>query len=100
MTPELAKKWADALRSGRYKQGQRYLCDEDEDTYCCLGVLYEVVNGRKPDTRLSVLSDEVYDLELSYGLSYADEVAFVQMNDDDEQSFKEIADYIERRWCQ
>lgn len=35
------KKWVAALRSGRYKQGTGYLRD-NEDLYCCLGVLCEV----------------------------------------------------------
>lgn len=35
--PVSAKKWANALRSGKYSQGSGCLCDEDD--YCCLGVL-------------------------------------------------------------
>lgn len=37
----ILNEWVAALRSGKYKQGQRYLrsCN---DTYCCLGVLLDI----------------------------------------------------------
>jgi hypothetical protein len=37
----ILNEWVAALRSGKYKQGRRYLrsCN---DTYCCLGVLCEI----------------------------------------------------------
>lgn len=37
----ILNEWVAALRSGQYKQGQRYLrsCN---DTYCCLGVLLDI----------------------------------------------------------
>ena len=43
MTPELKQKWLDALRNGKYKQGESYLRNRD-NKYCCLGVLCEVAN--------------------------------------------------------
>ena|SRR3990167_4598159 len=36
MTPEFKKKWIDALRSGKYKQGTDFLCTKNG--YCCLGI--------------------------------------------------------------
>lgn len=36
-TEEIAAQWVEALRSGTYKQGQRYL--HVGDSFCCLGVL-------------------------------------------------------------
>lgn len=42
MDPELKQKWVDALRSGKYKQGNGWLRDE-KDRYCCLGVLADVM---------------------------------------------------------
>jgi len=36
-----ADRWVKALLSGKYKQGQERLKDED-DCYCCLGVLGEI----------------------------------------------------------
>lgn len=37
----ILNEWVTALRSGKYKQGQRYLrsCN---DAYCCLGVLLDI----------------------------------------------------------
>lgn len=41
MNPEVKKLWVEALRSPKYKQGQRSLRTTDEE-YCCLGVLCDV----------------------------------------------------------
>lgn len=38
MKKHIAKKWAEALRSGKYKQGMNRLRDE-KNNFCCLGVL-------------------------------------------------------------
>ena len=40
MNPEIRAKWAAALRSGEFPQGDGYL--HYEDTFCCLGVLCEL----------------------------------------------------------
>lgn len=46
-------RWAAALVSGRYKQGEKVLRHVTTDTYCCLGVACEVY-GRcsKRDTQI------------------------------------------------
>ena len=44
-TKKQAQKWADALRSGKYKQGRCQL--QSEDGYCCLGVACDVFIKRK-----------------------------------------------------
>lgn len=41
---EFATKWIEELRSGNYMQGNGTL--RREDTYCCLGVLCDVVDPR------------------------------------------------------
>lgn len=38
---DVVNQWADALESGRYRQGRSYLRDEN-DCFCCLGVLCEL----------------------------------------------------------
>lgn len=43
MDAELKAKWVTALRSGEYRQG-RYNLRTASDTYCCLGVLCDVIN--------------------------------------------------------
>lgn len=46
MNPEIKAKWLDALRSGDYTQGQRYLAVKNKQTgefdFCCLGVLCDL----------------------------------------------------------
>src|SRR4051812_8813302 len=45
MLSEVAKKWVDALRSGKFKQGRSSLTQKHPDgtlTHCCLGVLCEL----------------------------------------------------------
>lgn len=48
---ELHKKWIEALRSGKYKQGTGQYCTKsrfgDEHRYCCLGVLAEIAGVEK-----------------------------------------------------
>lgn len=42
----IGKKWVKALRSGKYKQGNGSLVEEDKygnKKYCCLGVLGEIL---------------------------------------------------------
>lgn len=40
MNAELKARWIKNLRNGRYQQGSRYLCKNEQ--YCCLGVLAEI----------------------------------------------------------
>lgn len=47
MNSEIKTKWLAALRGGKYKQGQQVLHNTDDNTYCCLGVLCEVMGLRK-----------------------------------------------------
>ena len=44
MNSEVKKLWLEALRSGKYKQGQNYL--KVQDKFCCLGVLCDLYPGR------------------------------------------------------
>jgi hypothetical protein len=47
VTPEVVKenrrRWVEALRSGRYRQGHSVLRGGD-DTYCCLGVACDIID--------------------------------------------------------
>jgi hypothetical protein len=42
MPKELKQKWVDALRSGKYEQGEGQLYDRDNKCYCVMGVLGRV----------------------------------------------------------
>jgi hypothetical protein len=50
MTPELRTRWADALVSGQYTQGQKVLRDAD-NCYCCLGVLTDLYLQDHPEAK-------------------------------------------------
>lgn len=47
MTKKLGKKWLEALRSGKYKQGVGALRREtlEGEKFCCLGVLCDIVDS-------------------------------------------------------
>jgi hypothetical protein len=49
----IAIKWAKALRSNKYKQGQNLLASEGE--YCCLGVLCELYNKEQKKNKKKCL---------------------------------------------
>lgn len=41
MIGQLQRQWLDALKSGEYQQGTKFLCKDGK--YCCLGVACEVL---------------------------------------------------------
>ena len=63
MNKAIARRWVRALRSGKYKQGRRYLKQKDDNgklRYCCLGVLcelYQAERARKKKRKLVVDAD-------------------------------------------
>lgn len=86
MNGELKAKWLEALRSGRYKQGQGRLRDESNQ-FCCLGVLCDVgVPGQW---------DYSFFCGLDFGISRGYSDMIIMMNDTYRLSFKEMADWIE-----
>jgi hypothetical protein len=99
MIPSLKMKWLEALRSGKYKQATGVL--RREDTYCCLGVLADVVDSTKWKERYEdsgtcyawdktepayKLPDDILDQEVQAQL--------IEMNDDGED-FNRIAEKVE-----
>jgi hypothetical protein len=88
MDPVRKAEWCEALRSGRYKQGQKYLCNAANE-FCCLGVLADITPGRQWDHRgeysARVLFEEsckLYDLLLpAEVLSNPAQVELSNMND-------------------
>lgn len=106
MKRELKAQWLEALRSGKYEQGQ-FMLRSGDDKYCCLGVLcdisgqgqwkeegygarYSYWKGEESDQ--NVLPQFVSDFT---NLSDAEEEMLIDKNDGDGLSFKEIADWIE-----
>lgn len=92
-----------ALRSGEYEQGRSKLCDNGKQ-WCCLGVLcnlpgvpgewvgdgYRVGNG---PIRSGTLPGGVRE---HVGLSNLREELLIDLNDNKQAGFPEIADWIEK----
>lgn len=94
--------WLAALRSGNFKQGRN--CLRQNGRHCCLGVLCETIkNDKFTWDRDSFGNDQVSDdCELIeeiadlVGLQPEEEEFLIMLNDDNEYSFEQIADYIEK----
>ena len=62
MKKDVAKKWVKALRSGKYKQGECYLKqlnDNGQAKHCCLGVLCELYNESMRQNHKKTLSTKI-----------------------------------------
>jgi hypothetical protein len=120
MNKDVAMKWVQALRSGKYQQGKARLRD-GLGQYCCLGVLAEIqgfFDKGLCDPAAPALSSKARDLVgLSYGLGdlghFADkperiawpdsiqntaartQPSLAHLNDYGGCSFEQIADFIE-----
>jgi hypothetical protein len=109
LDPELKAKWLDALRSGKYKQGQAVL-RTSEECFCCLGVLGDIAAPTLWATTITSENEahiscyafaSLHDNEMlreewlaDHGLTIDQAVNLASMNDCG-KSFAEIADFIE-----
>lgn len=102
LKPEIKKKWTDALRSGEYEQGTGALKTHGEK-YCCLGVLCDVLDsdrwgtdGTWSNSWSALPSHEWLNLFAS-GDDYSDiQNDLMNMNDNGEFTFSDIADWIDK----
>lgn len=103
LRPSVRKRWAEALRSGEYKQGTLQL--KSSEGYCCLGVLCEIsglnYSGSFASPPLGVqtwaglVPDGVEPMPLKISQMKAGGRPLYQLNDDDYLTFDQIADIIE-----
>ena len=106
MKNDVIKSWIEELRSGKYKQGKKYLNVNNEE-FCCLGVLCEVLKKKIPlDINkisyqdLTLIAYNQHSSTLPHSISRQFDIYSVMqgtltfMNDRGD-SFSEIADYIE-----
>lgn len=105
MNVNFKKRWLDALRSGKYKQGREFLCVDNQ--YCCLGVLCDVIDNtkwKKCEDGINEYYMGSYgyrddclesDMLIFTGLSFNDQSILTTKNDSGE-SFEQIADWIEK----
>lgn len=106
MKSQLRNEWCDALRSGKYKQCKHVLTNGK--AYCCLGVLAKVAgltelpdNGNDSPrfkTNKGLLLYDAFTEEYlqQLGLREIQQSDLIDLNDNDNKNFSEIADYIER----
>ena len=110
MIAEMAKRWTDALRSGKYEQGKYWL--RKGDRFCCLGVLCDVVGVEWSPPRDEEegyvangtdrigLPDVVKDaagMRDSIG-RYSPSESMTWLNDFLGWDFEQIADFIHTNW--
>jgi hypothetical protein len=110
MNRDVAKLWVKALRSGDYEQGQGALrrLTEDGPQDCCLGVLCDLAisNGIELETRKSSYDNKIVFGSSSVGvppievmdwagLEYGQAEQYADLNDVQDYTFEQIADYIE-----
>jgi len=101
--------WVKALRSGEYKQGRKKLYNEKTDSYCCLGVCYDVlcdgdwvrveeghwgVPGYEDGINCGSLDGYTFRPR---GLSLDSITGLIMLNDIACKTFGQIADYIEEK---
>jgi hypothetical protein len=87
MDAQLKAKWVEALRSGEFSQCQKEIgCDSH---LCCIGVA-GVVAGFSQNANWGT-----YDVAERLGLTADQREALIELNDWQNKSFPEIADYIE-----
>lgn len=112
MKKRFKTKWLKALRSGEYKQGKGQLVREDNggDRFCCLGVLVDVDQGFEEKERMAwdgtSLGSELRadgsftaltgNLLERYGIKRHEQGHLIKMNDDRNNRFTTIANWIEK----
>lgn len=109
MDIEIRDKWISALRSGEYKQGHGYLREVKNNSFCCLGVLCDIID---PDNWSKGHQTYTFNKKSNGGNQYCgvllppsvremtglpetEEDTLIVMNDDQLLSFNQIADWIE-----
>lgn len=110
MNPEIKAKWVADLRSGKFAQGRRILCQfgvkDEQPKFCCLGVLATQVGGKTPTVRddsfTMFSSGGEYPLhhwqtvlEQQTHISLEAVSKCIRMNDEQGKTFSEIADWVE-----
>lgn len=99
MDSAIKAKWVAALRSGKYQQGQNYLRHDGE--YCCLGVLCDLIDPAAWKQTGEGKSEwhgarSLFPLEAAARIGIGRHIHLLTMNDEENKSFAEIADWIEQ----
>ena len=97
MKTAIAKRWVEALRSGKYKQGKEYL--KRGNKYCCLGVLCDLyLTDKKKEWRVNNEGTEpFYTCEKSEGALPTKVMKWAKMPDDTSVSDQVAMHHMEER---
>jgi hypothetical protein len=98
MELEIKEKWVQALESGEYNQGRGQLIDE-YGNLCCLAVLgkcqgLKFKGSDEFDGEYIPGTYSSYSQLVQFGLDGVNQDKLITMNDNEQKSFKEIAEYI------
>ena len=111
MKKNLKKLWIEALRSGKYKQGKYRLSTDKGNAFRCLGVFCDVYAKNYPNDNLfhwdpvnGIATYEGVPSNLSLPRSFkryieldiGKENVLIDLNDDDNATFAQIANQIEK----
>jgi hypothetical protein len=105
MKKKLKQRWVAALRSGEYHQAKEYL-HVPSVGYCCLGVLCDIVDDTKwvdKDRTAYTFDNNTYTYSRYPTQNWLDNVGLPDkqadyltiLNDKENQTFSQIADWIE-----
>lgn len=103
ITEEIKQQWCDALRSGKYKQGKGFLCQriEDEFSYCCLGVLCDILELYNFETiaQKGIKTEDGYNYVDYLPENILDKYIQIELAtlNDSGNTFEGIANYIEQK---
>lgn len=98
MNKELKQRWIEALRSGNYKQGRFCLRVKRYDSFCCLGVLADLIDPNAWTKEPPLDQFKWNDFSCYLGednLSEEIQLPLSRMNDAG-FNFLEIADWIDK----
>jgi hypothetical protein len=95
MDTDLKAKWVSALRSGKYKQGTQYLYNDNENSFCCLGVLCVVKDIPLQQIKFRCTTDVREWIEDGPEIT---DCSFLGncLNDKQGKTFDQIANFIEK----
>jgi hypothetical protein len=98
---EHRKLWIEALRSEKYEQTKYYL--KNDEGFCCLGVACDISNisewiidGDGLPSYMGLTNYLSIEMKNWLGISEYDVSILAIMNDKENQSFNEIASFIEK----
>lgn len=113
MKKSIAMKWVKALRSGKYKKGKLMLRDlksrpENNDEYCCLGVLCDIsqkgiwksglYKTENSADFISLPGDVRTWAGMKTSIGKVNNTSLVYLNDQKAKSFRMIANFIEKNY--